>query len=95
MNGVCVYVCVTLIRVVSEYHAVTPAYIGSPTEIISGEEKLIHPMAMDDQEDPPQMVDDHPGATSQSDEEPDTSEEFNEDDTILLEGNVYPLNSKK
>ena len=51
---------------------------------------------MDDQEGPPQLVNDHPGATSQSgDEEPDTSEEFNEDDTILPEGNVYPLNSKK
>ena len=71
----------------------TPAYIGGPNETISGEEKLIQPTAMDVQEGPPHLVDDHLGVTLQSDEEPDTSEEFNEDDTILLEGNVYPLNS--
>ena len=29
-------VCVTLIRVVSEYHMVTPAHTGGPNEAISG-----------------------------------------------------------
>ena len=69
----------------------TPTYIGGPNETMSGEEKLIHPTAMDVQEGPLQLVDDHPGA---SDEEPDASEEFNKD-TMFPEGNVYPLNSKK
>ena len=50
-------------------------------------------MTTDIQEGPPQLVDDHPGATLQSDE--DASEEFDEDDTMFLEGNVYPVNSKK
>ena len=58
----------TLIRVVSEYHVVPPTYIGGPNEIISGKEKLIHPMVMDIQEGPPQLVDNHPCATLQGDE---------------------------